>query len=51
MSREKIITAQSTGQEDEQFNIALRPRTLGECIGGGDLLEKLRISIAAARGR
>ena len=51
MSREKIITAQSTGQEDEQFNIALRPRTLGECIGGGDLLEKLRISIAAAGGR
>ena len=51
MAREKIITQQSTGVEDEQFNVALRPLTLGECIGMGDLLEKLRISIQAARQR
>ncbi len=51
MAREKIILSQSTGAEDEQFNIALRPTHLDECIAMGDLLEKLRIAIDAARGR
>jgi len=51
MAREKIISSQSIGPEDEQFNIALRPQTLDQCIGVGDLLEKLRISITAARQR
>jgi Holliday junction DNA helicase RuvB len=51
MAREKIISSQSIGSEDEQLNVALRPGRLDECIGSGDLLEKLRISIAAARGR
>lgn len=51
MAREKIISSQSTGVEDEQMNTALRPETLDECIGTGDLLEKLRISITAARQR
>ena len=51
MAREKIISSQSVGAEDEQFNIALRPKSLDECIGMEDLLEKLRISITAARQR
>ena len=51
MAREKIISNQSTGPEDEQFNLALRPKRLDDCIGAGDLMEKLRISIAAARQR
>ncbi|MCY2929164.1 MAG: Holliday junction branch migration DNA helicase RuvB [Planctomycetota bacterium] len=51
MAREKIISNESGGVEDEQFNMALRPQTLADCIGTGDLLEKLKISIAAARGR
>jgi len=51
MAREKIISSNSIGQQDEQFNAALRPRRLDECIGMGDLLEKLRISISAARAR
>ncbi len=51
MAREKILSQQSTGPDDEQMNVALRPRTLADCIGTGDLLEKLRISIAAARQR
>ncbi|MBI5726169.1 MAG: Holliday junction branch migration DNA helicase RuvB [Planctomycetes bacterium] len=51
MAREKIISSTSTGAEDEQFNTSLRPATLDECIGVGDLLEKLRISITAARKR
>jgi len=48
MAREKIISSESTGPDDEHFNIALRPTRLDECIGMGDLLEKLRISVAAA---
>ena len=51
MAREKIISSTSTGAEDEQFNVSLRPQTLSECIGVGELLEKLKISITAARQR
>jgi Holliday junction DNA helicase RuvB len=51
MAREKIISTDSTGPEDERFNAALRPTKLSECIGQAELLEKLRISIAAARQR
>ena len=51
MARDKIITSTSAGPEDEDFNISLRPRRLDDCIGMGDLLEKLRISIAAALQR
>ena len=35
MAREKIISAESTGPEDEQFNATLRPTRLDECIGMG----------------
>jgi Holliday junction DNA helicase RuvB len=51
MAREKIITNESIGPEDEDFNASLRPYRLDECIGTGDLFEKLRIAIAAARQR
>ncbi len=51
MAREKIISSQATGVEDETFNTSLRPSTLDQCIGMGDLLEKLRISIQASRQR
>ena len=51
MAREKIISTESTGPEDEKFNVALRPVSLDECIGSPELLEKLRISIAAASQR
>ncbi len=51
MAREKILSSQSVGSDDEQLNTALRPTTIDQCIGSGDLLEKLRISITAARQR
>ena len=51
MAREKIISNEATGPEDEQFNNALRPLKLDECIGMSELLEKLNISITAARTR
>ncbi len=51
MARDKIITNESIGPEDEDFNSSLRPTRLDECIGTGDLFEKLRIAITAARQR
>jgi Holliday junction DNA helicase RuvB len=51
MARDKVITAKCAGPEDEKFNASLRPTTLDQCIGMGELLEKLRISITAARQR
>jgi Holliday junction DNA helicase RuvB len=51
MAREKIISRQATGPEDERLNLALRPTSLGQCIGSPELLEKLRIAITAARQR
>jgi holliday junction DNA helicase RuvB len=51
MAREKIISQQSTGNEDEKLNAALRPTRLDECIGMGELIEKLTISITASRRR
>jgi Holliday junction DNA helicase RuvB len=51
MARERILSSRSAGADEEHFNAALRPRRLDECIGSEELLERLRISIAAARGR
>ena len=51
MARKRIISADSSGGDDEQFNVTLRPQTLDECIGSHELIEKLRIAIQAARER
>ncbi len=49
--RERIISVESEGPEEEDFNWSLRPRTLAEIIGPRGLVERLRISLEAARGR
>jgi len=49
MTRQRI-DVQANGEE-EQVLRSLRPRTLDECIGQGRVIEGLRISIDAARGR
>ena len=51
MARDKIISPQSAGAEEEQYNVTLRPKSLDECIGMGDLLAKLQISITASLQR
>ncbi len=51
MARERIISSQSSSVEEEHFNITLRPQKLEDCIGMGELLEKLSISIEASRQR
>jgi len=47
----RVISAQSLSEAEESFNVSLRPKLLGECIGQGNVREKLSIAIAAARQR
>ncbi|MDQ7858435.1 MAG: Holliday junction branch migration DNA helicase RuvB [Armatimonadota bacterium] len=49
MSRQRL-DLQATSDEEHVLR-SLRPRTLDECIGQGRVIEGLRISIEAARGR
>jgi Holliday junction DNA helicase RuvB len=49
MTRQRL-DVQASGEE-EQVLRTLRPQTLGECIGQSRVIEGLRISIDAARGR
>jgi Holliday junction DNA helicase RuvB len=49
--RERIISVESEGPEEEEFNWSLRPRSLAEIIGQRELIERLSISLEAARSR
>lgn len=49
MTRQRLDLEATTGEE--QVLRTLRPRTLEECIGQARVIEGLRISIDAARGR
>jgi Holliday junction DNA helicase RuvB len=51
MARERIISAQSQGPEDVQFNYALRPQRFAEYIGQTPLIERLKIAVEAAKKR
>jgi Holliday junction DNA helicase RuvB len=51
MAINRVISAQSLNEAEEKFNISLRPKFLNECIGQGNVREKLAIAIAAAKKR
>ena len=51
MPRERIISAESQGEEETRFSYALRPERFDQYIGQDDLLRKLKIAVNAARGR
>ena len=51
MATERWIAARSAGPEEERLNWSLRPTCLEEYVGQGDVLERIRIAITAARGR
>lgn len=51
MARERIISANSLGGEEETLNRMLRPKRMSDCIGDGELFEKLGIAIAASKER
>jgi len=51
MARERIISGQPLGDDEEKFNWALRPKGWEDFIGQDKLIEKLKISIQAAKER
>jgi Holliday junction DNA helicase RuvB len=51
MARERIISGESGGEEENHFNYALRPQTVDQYIGQEKLIRKLKIAVEAANGR
>ncbi len=51
MARERIISGQSQGEQENQLNYALRPQRFDQYIGQESLIRKLRIAVTAARSR
>jgi Holliday junction DNA helicase RuvB len=51
VARERIVAGGDQNREEEAFNWALRPRTLSELIGQKAVVEKISISLEAARRR
>jgi len=47
----RVISGQPLNEAEESFNNSLRPQQLGECIGQGNVREKLGIAIEAAKQR
>ena len=43
MARERIVTGDSQGEEENRFNFSLRPQRFNEYIGKKALIRKLRI--------
>ena len=48
MAIKRVLSSDSGGQGEETFNLTLRPKSLGECIGQANIKEKLAIAITAA---
>jgi Holliday junction DNA helicase RuvB len=51
MAKERIVSGQADGVQEDQLNVALRPQQLDDYIGQPKLVEKLRITLQAASQR
>jgi Holliday junction DNA helicase RuvB len=51
MPRERVISGESTGEEENRFNYSLRPQRFGQYIGQPTLIRRLKIAVDAATGR
>jgi len=51
MAKERIISGQSTGEQEEQLNLSLRPDRLSDYVGQRRLVEKLSITLEAVKQR
>ncbi|MHC4645555.1 MAG: Holliday junction branch migration DNA helicase RuvB [Planctomycetota bacterium] len=51
MAIARIIGGQPLNEQEESFNVSLRPRSLNECVGQGNVRDKLSIAMAAAKQR
>jgi len=47
----RIISGRPLDEQEERFNLSLRPKFLNECVGQTKVREKLAIAIAAAKQR
>lgn len=51
MARQRIISQQSTGPDEEAVNLSLRPERLDDVVGQRQIIEQLVIALDAARHR
>jgi Holliday junction DNA helicase RuvB len=51
MAIDRVITGKSRSEEEENFNVSLRPKQLGQCIGQQKVIDKLKIAMEAAKKR
>jgi len=51
MPRERVITGESHGEEENRFNYSLRPQRFENYIGQPTLIRRLKIAVDAATGR
>jgi len=51
MAIDRVINGQALNEQDEDFNVSLRPKYLDECVGQSNIKEKLSIAITAAKQR
>jgi Holliday junction DNA helicase RuvB len=51
MARERIVSGESSGDDEVRQNYALRPQRFAQYIGQESLIRKLKIAVQAARGR
>ena len=51
MARERIVSGEAAGEDENFFNYALRPQSFDQYIGQPKLIRRLRIAVAAAAGR
>jgi Holliday junction DNA helicase RuvB len=47
----RVLDGESLNEQEESFNVSLRPKILDECVGQSSIREKLSIAIAAAKQR
>jgi len=51
MAVNRVITSEALNEQEETFNVSLRPKQLDECVGQVKVREKLSIAMAAAKKR
>ena len=51
MAIDRVISGRALTEQEENFNISLRPKYLKECVGQCRVIEKLSIAMAAAKQR
>ena len=51
MAIDRVISGQPRNEQEENFNVSLRPKYLDECVGQSNVKDKLSIAMTAAKQR